>query len=153
MNRVKVDLPDQFLFRTEIPVRITDLNYGGHVGNDAMLSLVHEARVQFFMSEGFKSELDIMGLGVIMADVAMQFKGEGFYGNVFEVYVTVGKLSSSGFDLYYKFIDADSRREILRVKTGMVLFDYKSRKIASLPQELKERWQLPHPESRLISNE
>ncbi|WP_291727771.1 acyl-CoA thioesterase [Bernardetia sp.] len=153
MNRVKVDLPDQFLFRTEIPVRITDLNYGGHVGNDAMLSLVHEARVQFFMSEGFKSELDIMGLGVIMADVAMQFKGEGFYGNVFEVYVTVGTLSSSGFDLYYKFIDADSRREILRVKTGMVLFDYKSRKIASLPQELKERWQLPHPESRLISNE
>ncbi|PIY11308.1 MAG: thioesterase [Flexibacter sp. CG_4_10_14_3_um_filter_32_15] len=153
MNRVKVDLPDQFLFKTEIPVRITDLNYGGHVGNDAMLSLVHEARVQFFMSEGFKSELDIMGFGVIMADVAMQFKGEGFYGNIFEVYVTVGSLSSSGFDLYYKFIDQDSRREILKVKTGMVLFDYKNRKIAALPDELKKRWQLPHPESRVISNE
>lgn len=153
MNRIKVDLPDQFLFKTEIAVRITDLNYGGHVGNDAMLSLVHEARVQFFMSEGFKSELDIMGLGVIMADVAMQFKGEGFYGNIFEVYVTVGGLSSSGFDLYYKFIEQDSRREVLKVKTGMVLFDYKNRKIATLPEELKNRWQLPHPESRLISNE
>jgi len=153
MNRVKVDLPDQFLFKTDITVRITDLNYGGHVGNDSMLSLVHEARVRFFMSEGFKSELDIMGLGVIMADVAMQFKGEGFYGNIFEVYVTVGGLSSFGFDLYYKFIDQESRREILKVKTGMVLCDYKERKIAALPEELKIRWQLPHAEHRVISNE
>ena len=47
MPRVKVALPATFPFRTEIPVRITDLNYGGHLGNDALLGLLHEARVHF----------------------------------------------------------------------------------------------------------
>ena len=47
MERIKLNLPEQFLFSTNIAVRITDINYGGHVGNDSFLSLIHEARQQF----------------------------------------------------------------------------------------------------------
>jgi hypothetical protein len=39
MARVKIDLPDKFIFKTEIPIRINDINYGGHLGNDAVLSI------------------------------------------------------------------------------------------------------------------
>ena len=48
MQRVKVELPANFNFSCIIPIRITDLNYGGHVGNDAVLSLIHEARIAIF---------------------------------------------------------------------------------------------------------
>jgi len=34
MQRIKIDLPEFFSFTTPIKIRITDLNYGGHVGND-----------------------------------------------------------------------------------------------------------------------
>ncbi|MGN6400032.1 MAG: hypothetical protein ACTHMD_06240 [Flavisolibacter sp.] len=47
MARIKINLPENFFFNAAIPIRITDLNYGGHVGNDTILSLLHEARVQF----------------------------------------------------------------------------------------------------------
>lgn len=47
MARISIDLPSTFTFSATIPVRITDLNYGGHVGNDTILSIIHEARVQY----------------------------------------------------------------------------------------------------------
>ena len=53
MPRIKIDLPGSFTFITEIPVRITDLNYGGHVGNDTVLSIIHESRMQWLASIGF----------------------------------------------------------------------------------------------------
>ena len=60
MARVKIDLPQAFQFQTEIQVRISDINYGGHLGNDALLALLQEARVQ--MLKQYKwSEVDIEG--------------------------------------------------------------------------------------------
>ena len=54
MARIKLTLPERFLFSASIPVRITDLNYGAHVGNDTILSLMHEARVQFLRLFGYE---------------------------------------------------------------------------------------------------
>ncbi|MCU0364969.1 MAG: hypothetical protein MUE93_04775 [Ignavibacteriaceae bacterium] len=40
MPRIKIETPDKFIFSTEIPIRITDINYGGHLGNDSLLSII-----------------------------------------------------------------------------------------------------------------
>ncbi|NDG84238.1 MAG: thioesterase, partial [Proteobacteria bacterium] len=61
MPRIKIDLPERFAFSTELSLRITDINYGGHLGNDAVLGLVHEARVRFLKHHGF-SETEIGGV-------------------------------------------------------------------------------------------
>jgi acyl-CoA thioesterase FadM len=73
-----------FPFSTELRVRITDVNYGGHMGNDSLLGLLHEARVQFLAHYGL-SELDIGGLwGIIMADSVIVYKSEAFPGETTE---------------------------------------------------------------------
>ena len=48
MARLHIDLPEKFNFATELAVRVSDLNYGGHVGNDSMLTLMQEARTLFY---------------------------------------------------------------------------------------------------------
>src|ERR1700759_1476646 len=101
MPRTRLVLPEHFSFTTEIPVRITDLNYGGHVGNDAILSLLHEARVQFLRHYGY-SELDLAGASLIMGDVSIEFKKEVFYGGAIRASVAAGEFTRVGFDLYYK---------------------------------------------------
>ncbi len=53
MARIEVQLPEKFIFSTELAVRVTDLNYGNHVGNDSTLGLMHEARLQFYRKLGF----------------------------------------------------------------------------------------------------
>ncbi len=97
MARIKIDLPTDFLFTCEIPVRITDLNYGNHVGNDSLLGIVHEARVQFLRNYGIESELDVYGVGLIMTDVGIQFLSEVFYGTSIKVRVGSGDFSVRTF--------------------------------------------------------
>ena len=135
MARIKLVLPEHFSFTTTIPVRITDLNYGGHVGNDAILSLVHEARMQYLKSFGF-SELQFDTASLIMSDAAIEFRSESFYGDVLTVAVTAGEFSRVGFDLFYKFTKKDGEKEavVALAKTGMICFDYTVRKVVAVPE-------------------
>ncbi|HEY8915178.1 MAG TPA: thioesterase family protein [Chitinophaga sp.] len=139
MARVKLELPAQFNFSTSIPIRIQDLNYGKHVGNDAILSIMHEARIQYLQARDLK-ELDEAGTGLIMADVAIAYKGESFHGDVLEVEVAAAEHSATGFDLYYRItaLRKDARILIAEGKTGMVCFDYTQRKVTRLSAAWKE---------------
>jgi YbgC/YbaW family acyl-CoA thioester hydrolase len=138
MARVKLQLPPNFSFSTQIPVRITDINYGGHVGNDSILSLLHEARMQFLQHAGY-TEMNVAGVGLIMADAAIEFKGEAFYGDVLKAYVTADEFSRIGFELYYKLVKSSDETVVVVAKTGMICFDYQKKKVVSLPQEVVER--------------
>lgn len=142
MARIKLQLPKTFSFSTEIPVRITDLNYGGHLANDSILSLIHEARMQFLKSAGY-TELEFAGVGLIMADAAIEFKSEAFYGDVLRVYVTAGEFSKVGFDLYYEIISVKDETAVAHAKTGMVCFDYAKRKVVSVPEEARKQLSEP----------
>ncbi len=139
MPRIKLTLPEKFIFSTTIPVRITDLNYGGHVGNDAVLSLLHEARMQFLKNFNY-TELEFAGTGLIMSDVAIEFKGEVFYGDALKAEVVAADFSRVGFDLYYKLTKNVSGREtiVALAKTGMVCYDYDSKKVVHLPEGIKD---------------
>ncbi|RPD49551.1 thioesterase [Hymenobacter sediminis] len=138
MPRVKVQLPETYLLTTEIPVRITDLNYGAHLGNDALLSILHEARVQFLRHLGHAEFDPATGLGHIMADVAIEYKGEGFYGDVLHIQMAATDLSKYGFDLVYWVKNQDGR-EIARAKTGMLGFNYNTRQLLPLTEEYTAR--------------
>jgi YbgC/YbaW family acyl-CoA thioester hydrolase len=135
MARIKIILPQHFTFSTHIRIRITDVNYGGHVGNDALLSIIHEARMQFLHSLGY-TEMNMDGTGLIMADVAIEFKAEAFYGDNLFVSVTASDFTRAGFDLVYLLEKQQDNNTvtIAIAKTGMVCFDYTAKKIAALPQ-------------------
>jgi acyl-CoA thioester hydrolase len=142
MSRIKIGLPNHFVFTTSIPIRITDINYGGHAGNDTILSLIHEARIQFLKSHGY-TEMDFAGVGMIMADVGIQFKSELFYGDVVMASVTVANLNKVSFDVFYKLEKEISGKKTLvaAAKTGMVCYDYKNKKIVAIPEEARKNLQ------------
>jgi YbgC/YbaW family acyl-CoA thioester hydrolase len=138
MARIKIKLPEKFSFACSIPVRITDLNYGGHVGNDAMLSLIHEIRVQFLRHFGYE-EMKIAGVGLIMSDVAIEFKNELFYGDVIEAKASAADFSRVGFDIVYVLQTIKNQKPVTAAtaKTGMVCYDYERKKITGVPEEVK----------------
>ena len=137
MARIKLDLPEQFPFSTELRVRITDVNYGGHMGNDALLGLLHEARVRFLTQYGF-SELNICGAGIIMADSVIVYKSEAFPGEVLTVEVAVTDFNRYGCDFVYRMSEKTSGREVARAKTGIVFFDYARRVIQRVPPAFRQ---------------
>lgn len=137
MARIKLKLPEKLPFETNISIRITDLNYGGHLGNDSLLSLIHEARIQFLASRGF-TELDAGGASFIMSDCAIVYKSEGFYGQNLKVEVGAGEYSRVGFDIYYRFRISDESKLLAEAKTGIVTYNYAQKKVVEVPAKLKD---------------
>ena len=137
MARVKLTLPAFLPFKTEIPIRISDINYGGHLGNDAVLSIVHETRIQFLQNLGY-SELNIEGLGIIMTDAVVVYSSEGFYGDVLMIETGVTDFQAANCDFVFKLTNKTTGKEVARVKTGIVFLNPQTRKISPLPEPFQE---------------
>jgi YbgC/YbaW family acyl-CoA thioester hydrolase len=136
MSRTKLQLPEKFSFHTSIPVRITDINYGGHVGNDSILSIIHEIRVHFLQHLGF-SEFEFGGVGLIMTSVTIDFKKELHYGEVIQAETVFSNISSISFDIIYHlfvFANEQEKRSVALAKTTMTCFDYKKKKVVAIPE-------------------
>ncbi|MGV0975479.1 MAG: acyl-CoA thioesterase [Azonexus sp.] len=139
MARIKIELPDRFSFSTTITLYISHINYGNHLDNSALLSLVSEARVRFFKALGY-TELDVEGYGIIVADAAIQYRSEAFHGEVLDFEMTANDFNKYGCDLVYRVSEQSSGREVARGKTGIMFFDYAARKPASVPAVFRERF-------------
>jgi acyl-CoA thioester hydrolase len=137
MARIKLDIPEKIIAQVSIPVRITDINYGNHLGNDAFVGIIHEARMQWLQQYGY-TELNIEGTGLILADLIVEFKAEGFYGDIIEVTIAAGEISKVSFELFYRL--AAKRNEDITVlalaKTGMVCYNYTNKKVVAMPASL-----------------
>ena len=139
MGRVKIKFPEQKpLHIAVIPVRISDINYGNHLGNDSLLSVIHESRMQM-LAQWTYDELNAGGVALIMADVMIAYRAEAFYGDVLSVNLFAEELTEHSFDLLYH-ITAEREGKIIDIahaKTGMITFDYGTRKIMPMTDELR----------------
>lgn len=139
MARVKIFFPDtKPIFSCALAVRIADINYGNHLGNDAVLSLIHEARMQM-LSVWHYTELEAGGNGLIMSDVMIAYKNEAFYGEQLHIQIFCEAITERSFDLLYKIETVRNGQliPIAHAKTGMVCFDYTAKKIAVMTTVLK----------------
>jgi acyl-CoA thioester hydrolase len=136
MGRIKLDFPERVLFSTEVDVRVSDINYGGHLGNDAVLALAQEARVRFLRTQGW-SEKDVAGAGIIMTDAIVVYRSEAFLGDVLSIDVAIADLQELGCDFHFRMANKASGKEVARVKTGVVFFDYEHRKPVTVPDAFR----------------
>ena len=143
MARVKLDLPEKFDFVTEMPVRITDINYGRHLGNDALLAFIHEARVRYLQSRGL-SELDVGGCGLIMVDAVLVYKAQAAYGDMLSIEVTTQDFAPLGCDFVFRVTNPKNGKEVARAKTGVVCFDYSLNKLVPCPEKFLAAFGQPY---------
>lgn len=131
MSRLHLELPDNTVHRTTLKVRVTDLNYGNHLGNNALLGLLHEARLDWFRALGYTDERNLGGAGIIMADAAIIYQSEAFLGEELSIELRAGDISRVAFDLFYVVMAGE--RSVAQAKTAIVFFDYNKRRATSMP--------------------
>ena len=139
MARIKIALPEKCIATFQIPVRITDINYGNHVGNDSLVAIIHEARMQFLHQHGC-TEMNVSGTSLIMNELLVEFKNEAFYKNILVVKLFTGEIFKVGFELFYSLSTIRDQTTLLiaNAKTGMVCFKYNEKKLMAVPEELKK---------------
>ena len=137
MSRVKIEIPDDFVFSTEYHVTINDINYGNHVGNDRFLGINNEVRIRWLKSLGYKDELSFGdSVGTMVADAALEFKKEAFYGDILLCQVGINSIHSRGFDMVV--VISNGEVVICNVKTAVLFVNYSLRKVTSIPASLRE---------------
>lgn len=136
MARVKINLPEKFIYKMPLQIRVYDLNYGAHTGNDAILRFMQEARMNFLRSLGINDEIRITpDTGIIVADSAIEYKTETFFGDRIRILLAVDEHHKYGFDMFYHLLYGDTNKEVARGKTGIIFFNYSRRKISTAPED------------------
>jgi len=133
MARLEIDFSEPAVFSLELDVRVGDVNYGQHLGNDRVLLLAQEVRVRWLKSLGASEASVEDGVGLLMTDAALVYLGQAFMGDVLRGELSVTEVGRAGFVLLYRFTRPADGREIARVRTGLVAYDYTRQKIARLP--------------------
>jgi acyl-CoA thioester hydrolase len=146
MARVTIDMPDTFVFSTELDVRISDINYANHLGHDAFISLLHEARIRFLHSLGY-TESDIEGLAIIIADLAVVYKVQAAYGSRLRIEIAGGNINKYGCDLFYRVTRIPDNTPILEAKTGIVFFEYLENRIARISSAFSKKLTITDPDT------
>ncbi|MGN6532362.1 MAG: acyl-CoA thioesterase [Ginsengibacter sp.] len=138
MARLKIELPQKLLATLSIPVRITDINYGNHLGHNALVEIIHEARVQFLNRHGF-TELNVAGIALIMSELLVEFKTESFYNDLLQIQIFSGEIARVSFELFYEIaVNRNEQKLVIALaKTGMVCYNYEIKKVRPVPVELK----------------
>jgi len=137
MPRVKLELPKEFNFSTEVQVRRSDINAGNHVGADTLLMYTTDAMMVFLRKIGFL-ESDRKGSGLIMTDAALVFKSQAFYGETLKIEAALTDFTKKSCSFYYLLTNRETGREIARVKTTMVFFDYRTQKTIDVPAKFRD---------------
>jgi len=140
MGRVRIKLPETYHTEFPLRVRINDINYGQHLGNDAVLSMMHDIRCQLYESYGY-SELNIEGLGTIMAGVSIQYVNEAFFNDELTCRVAIRDISATGFDIVYCFIRQHDSTDIAYGITNIVFYDYEQKKVVRSPEDFIKKFE------------
>lgn len=139
MARMQIELPEsQLTFETLLSVRVSDLNYGNHLGNDRMLALLHEARLRYLASFGF-SEASVDGCAILVTDVALVFKNQSFAGDKLTIQVGITEVNKYGCDIIYRVTNRDKQQLVAEAKTGIVFFNLSKQKVTQRPDLFLER--------------
>ena len=144
MARIKIELPEHFAFQTELSVRVGDLNYGNHLGNDAVLTLMHEARRRFLASLDIE-EIGADGIGFVIADAAVVYRAQAFFGDRLRIAVAAGECASRGCDFYYRVSHVANGYTVAEAKTGAVCFDFRAQKAVAFPPATRAKLQACTP--------
>ncbi len=122
---------DGFYFTFSYNVGVSDINYGGHVANSAVLNIFQDARIAFLASLGPYTELDLGGCGIIMPEAHVYFRQEMFLRDQLQVGVRCTKMKRSSFVLEYRVERAGELT--VEGETPIVCFDYQKRKPCRIP--------------------
>jgi acyl-CoA thioester hydrolase len=139
MARVVIDLPARFDFSTEIPVVVRDINAAGHLANDALFAMLHEARLRWLASHGW-DEANVEGAAILLADAAAIYAREGFWGMRLRADLAVTDVRTRSFEVVYALTDTATGLAIARAKHGAVFFDHATKSPVPVPDAFRRAY-------------
>jgi acyl-CoA thioester hydrolase len=115
-------------FTTVIPVRIDDINYGGHLDHARVITYTHQTRAQF-LKHYQQSEIDCFGQALVMLELHVKYKAEGFFGDEISCHLYVHEIGKVTITFLFRLYNKQSNKILAEATTIMGCFDAKKGKL------------------------
>ena len=140
MARLKLEFPeDQFIYSTQLTVRVTDINAGNHLGNDSMISMISEARARFLYEYGVR-ETENDGSGIIVTDLATTYRAEAHARDQLVFEVGVMDFNKYGGDIIFRITRPSDKTLVAMAKYGFVFFNYRLKQVVPMPDDFRAKF-------------
>ena len=138
---------EQFCYSTRLTVRSTDINFANHLGNDAMVSLISEARMRFLADFGYGENRPDQEdrINIIATDLAVTYRAEAYFRDELLFEVGVADLNRYGGDFIFRISRPADKAVVALAKCGFVFFDYATKKVVPLPEGFAETFSVASP--------
>ncbi|MFC2991240.1 MULTISPECIES: acyl-CoA thioesterase [Halomonas] len=134
MERVRLEFPEaDIVHRHPLTVRVTDMNYGRHLGHDTLVSLLHEARIQAFGALGL-TEWDMGGYPSVVADLAVQYQSEARWPDALVVETAIQMPTGRAITVYHRVCHAEGGRPVATARLNVMLIDPVAGRPVAVPQ-------------------
>ena len=140
MSNVKIEKYDFYPFSTDLAVRVSDLNYGAHLGYDRVLSLAHQARLVLFEQlQVTELNLGDEKTGIVVTEVVVKYMGEGFLNDVLTFEIKPVQVGPISFRFSHRVTNKNTGRELALMEIGFVAFDYEKRSLGRIPASFVQK--------------
>ncbi|TDV06102.1 thioesterase family protein [Paraburkholderia caballeronis] len=140
MARIHLQFPeDQYCYSTHLTVRITDINFANHLGNDSMISMISEARARFLYDSGVEEQPDSR-TGIIVTDLATTYRAEAHARDQLLFEVGLMDFNRYGGDIIFRITRPADGALVAMAKSGFVFFDYGAKKVVPMPETFSSRF-------------
>lgn len=122
------------MFSVNYKVTISDINYGGHMGNERALLLFQQVRIDLFKKLGV-TEINVENnVGTIQKDAHVYYRGEVYLGDELTIIVKNIDIKKTSLNFIYS-VEKREGKIVLEGSTIIVAFDYEKKKVARFSQE------------------
>lgn len=125
------------MFEINYKVIVSDINYGGHMGNERALILFQQVRMDWLNSIGY-DEADIEGKGLIQLESHVYYLKEVFLGENLICRIKNVNLEKITFIIEYEIIN-EKNEVAINGSTKMAIFDYERKRLSRIPKEFIEK--------------
>ncbi len=108
-------------YMATIKPRISDINYGGHLGHTELINLLHEIRVRF-LDQHSMHEANICGHGLVIHNINVKYHQEAYWGNELEVKMET-KVDGAKIIFDYTVFNSTLKNKTATAEAVMVLVD------------------------------
>ena len=138
MERVKLEFPEQaIVHRHGLMVRVTDMNYGHHLGHDAVISLLHEARAAALAHLGLH-EGDMGGYPSVAADLAVQYQAESRWPDALTVETAIPEPARKAITVYHRMRRDSDQRIVATARLNLMVVDPQAGRAVAVPEAVRD---------------
>jgi acyl-CoA thioesterase FadM len=135
MPRVKLQEQREYEFHYDVTVQVRQINFTGHLDHKAVIEIIHDARATLLHSLGLSEQnLGDGHTGIMMVDLVINYKEEGFSFDQLKVDTHVGEISEKSFRMFHRIMKQGGGAMVALAEMGFIIYDYSKRAISSMPE-------------------